>query len=154
MLGLALASCSSQSATPSSTSSTTASTTSQPPATTTSTVDSNRQILNPATTPPKVDECSVQLSYGADGSYGPLTCANGTEVNVIAWNAAISSSPAVLALGPTASPSEVEAAICSDMAHSTIPIEQGAYQLAALYNGWSFGYDPSQGLVSNSNMCG
>jgi hypothetical protein len=114
----------------------------------------DRAILKPATTSPKVSECSEQLTYAVDGSYGPLSCAGGTQVNVLAWDAAISTSSAVLALGPDASAMEVRSAICSDMGHSTIPIETGAYQLAALYNGWSFGSDLSQGLVASPNMCG
>ena len=125
------------------------STTTVPTATT---VPANRAILPPATTIPAVAECSQQLNYGADGSYGPLTCANGTEVNALAWNAAAADRPLVMSLGPNAAPGQVNAALCADINNSTIPIETGAYQLAALYYGWSFAYDPTSELTNGS--CG
>jgi hypothetical protein len=119
---------------------------------TTTTAPANRAILPPATTAPAVAECSQQLNYGADGSYGPLTCANGTEVNALAWNAAAADRPLVMSLGPNATPGQVNAALCTDIKNSTIPIETGAYQLAALYYGWSFAYDPTSELTNGS--CG
>ena len=119
---------------------------------TSTTAPANRTILPPATTQPVVAECSQQLEYGADGSYGPLTCANGTELNTLAWNAAASDTPLIMSLGPNATPSQVDAALCSDIGHSTIPIETGAYHLAAMYYGWSFAYDPSSTLANGS--CG
>lgn len=130
-------------------------TTAATPATTVSTsttTPANRAILPPATTQPVVAECSQQLEYGADGSYGPLTCVNGTDLNALAWNAAASGSPLIMSLGPDATPSQVDAALCSDIGHSTIPIETGAYHLAAMYFGWSFAYDPSSTLANGS--CG
>jgi hypothetical protein len=118
----------------------------------TTTAPANRAILPPATSQPVVAECSQQLEYGADGSFGPLTCANGTELNTLAWNAASANRPLIMSLGPDASPGQVNAALCTDLNNSTIPIETGAYHLAAMYYGWTFAYDPSSTLADGS--CG
>jgi hypothetical protein len=116
------------------------------------TAPANRAVLPPATSQPVVAECSQQLEYGADGSFGPLTCANGTELNTLAWNAASANRPLIMSLGPDASPGQVNAALCTDLNNSTIPIETGAYHLAAMYYGWTFAYDPSSTLADGS--CG
>jgi hypothetical protein len=96
--------------------------------------------------------CSEQLSFGADDKAGPLLCSN-KEINSLAWKYyAEVSSPSnshlrVMALGPNATPGDVEAAVSSDMNFSTGPVECSAYQLAAVYHGWSFGIDPTSGVI-------
>jgi hypothetical protein len=42
--------------------------------------------------------------------------------------------------------------MCSDLPHSTFPIETDAYELAAKINGWEFGIDPSQEMTDGA--CG
>lgn len=105
--------------------------------------------LAPASTPPEVDECSMQLQIGADGSAGPLTCPNG-RLNVLAWQRVAQGNPLVMALGPNATPDQALRAMCSDLHTSSIPIETSAYRLAALYYGWKFGVDPGQGYWAGS----
>jgi hypothetical protein len=110
-------------------------------------VATTRQILPPATVPPKVDECTQQLLFGADGSVGPITCANG-DLNALAWQEIAKGNPLVMTLGPYATPGQVTEAMCADMRNSTIPIETSAYKISALYYGWQFGVDPSQTLLN------
>ena len=43
-----------------------------------------------------------------------------------------------MVLTPTATVQQVEAAMCSDLATSTVPIETSAGELAFLYYGWEF----------------
>jgi hypothetical protein len=110
--------------------------------TTTTTANPALQILAPQTTPPVSDECSSPLTYSADGNATPLLCPGG-GVNVLAWNDYASNHLLVMGLGPSATASEVYGAMCSDTAagHTTNPIESNAEELAASYNGWSFGDD-------------
>ncbi len=110
-----------------------------PPATAVTT----RQVLPPATVPPRVDECIQQLTFGADGNVWPVSCVNG-DLNVLAWQEIAKGNPLIMTLGPYATPDQVEEALCSDLRNSTIPIATSAYQISALYYGWSFGVDPSQ----------
>jgi hypothetical protein len=107
-------------------------TTSPPSATTPTTTETLRQILPPATVAPRVDECTQQLSYGADGNAGPITCSNG-DLNVLAWMYLAKGNPLVMALGPDATPSQVEEALCADVRTSTNVIETSAYRISALY---------------------
>jgi hypothetical protein len=79
------------------------------------------------------------LEYGADGNISPITCPDGRP-NAAADTYLRSITPplAVLALGPDASPSDVLAAMCGDMPHSTIPIESSAEELVQSENDWQF----------------
>ena len=88
----------------------------------------------------------AQLSYGADGNAGPVTCPNG-DVNVLAWKYFAPDKPKVMALGPYASPLQVLSAMCADMPHSTYPIEGSIEKISAAYYGWQFGIDMAQALV-------
>lgn len=107
-----------------------------------------QEVLSPATVPPVVGLCSAQLSYGADGNAAPLFCSNG-EINRLAWSYFAKVNLRVTTLGPNASPSDVESAVSTDMnGSSTGPIECSAYQLAAVYYGWSFGIDPTSGAIT------
>jgi hypothetical protein len=104
-----------------------------------------RQVLAPAIVPPKVDECSEQLTFAQDGNAGPINCSSGA-LNAIAWRYFASSKHSVMSLGPYTTPAQVEDALCSD--GPPIPIETSAYQLAALYYGWNFTQDPSAILTN------
>ena len=73
---------------------------------------------------------------------------------MLAWNAAAALHPLIMSLGPDATPGQVNTALCADLPHSTIPIETDTYDMAAMYYGWSFGYDPTQALVGSPSMCG
>jgi len=107
-----------------------------------------RTVLPPASIPSMVNECSKQLSIGADGDAGPVRC-DGTQLNSLAWNYFAKGNPLVMAIGPNATPDEALEAMCADLSHgSTIPIETSAYELASLYYGWRFGINPSSELVS------
>ena len=126
------------------TTTTTSTTTSTTSATTAA---ATRQVLPPATVPSKVDECTQQLTFEADGNAGPISCANG-DLNVLAWEHFASGNPLVMSLGPYATPTQVQAALCADMQASTIPIETSTYNISALYYGWSFAIDPTSGGCS------
>lgn len=116
------------------------------PVTLTTTTPPAFAVLAPATVPPKIPECTQQMSFGADGTAGPLFCANG-RLNVLAWN--YYSFTAVMGLGPYATPQQVVQAICTDP-RGTNPIEEDAYHLAAGYYGWNFGYDPTSVLIDGA----
>jgi hypothetical protein len=66
----------------------------------------------------------------------------------------------VLALGPYATPMQVDAAICADLAtgKTTIPIEARAVELAYAEQAWRFGLDPASdagpGLCPNPRASG
>jgi hypothetical protein len=107
-----------------------------------------QEVLSPATVPPVVGLCSAQLSYAADGNASPLFCSNG-EINKSAWNYFAKVNLRVMTLGPNASPGDVSAAVSADMnGSSTGPIECSAYELAAVYYGWSFGVDPTSDAIT------
>jgi hypothetical protein len=96
---------------------------------------------------PKVNECTQQLTFGADGNVGPITCADG-NLNVLAWQQMAGEHPLVMSLGPYAMPRQVEEALCASLRNSTIPIQTSAYNISALYYGWNFGIDPSAILLN------
>ncbi len=104
----------------------------------------NRATLAPATSPPKVDECEQQLQFGADGTAGPPTCANG-DVNAVAWKyyAQGGDHDRVLSLGAFATPTLALQAMCAERTTTTVPQELMAYRLARAYYGWNFAVDPS-----------
>jgi hypothetical protein len=63
---------------------------------------------------------------------------------VLAWRNYAGSVPAVMGLGPNASPEEVQHAVCADRPDKfpSIPIAVSTEQLAARYYGWHFAVDP------------
>jgi hypothetical protein len=153
---LALSACgSSPSTSPSTTSSTspTAKTTTSVPATTTTaapttttsaattTTGATAAVLAPATTPPVVSECSLQLSFAADGNVSPLFCTDG-GINVLAWNYFAGVYPQILSLGANATPTQVQSTMCAQLATGTVPTVQSAGQIAERYYGWRFAVDP------------
>ena len=124
------------------TSGTTTTTTSTP-----TTQTASRATLPPATVPSHVDECQRQLTFAVDGTAGPLKCANG-DLNVLAWQHYSGAAGNLMSVGPFASPQQVLQAMCQDK-NTTIPVEQGAYQLALAYYGWQFAEDPSTAYPSS-----
>jgi len=119
----------------------------------------NPLVLAPATTPSVVGICSEQLTYGADGNAGPITCSNGA-VNVLAWNYYVPMNAGLFTAGPNASPSQIESMECNGFKSRTeswtIPIGQSIYGLAQAYYGWSFGINPAPGASNYEipNSCG
>lgn len=107
-------------------------------------------ILAPANVPPRVALCSQQLTIGADGDAGPISCANG-DLNALAWQYLAKINLNVMALGTDALPDQVLRAMCSDFSStSSRPIEITAYDISALYYGWNFGVSPSQEFQSGT----
>lgn len=132
---------------PQSTTTSPTTTTSSPPISTTAPL---RAVLSPATVPPVGDECTVELTFDADGNVAPLLCPDG-GVNALAWQhyaqGSVNGQPStwskVLQLGPYASPSQVYQAMCTDYqdVYGTKPLTVSAEQLAAAYYGWQFAGD-------------
>jgi len=84
------------------------------------------------------------LRFGADGTAEPVTCPDGRP-NLAADRYYRQMHLRVLALGQYATPVQVGAAICADMAtgKTTFPIEARAVDLAYAEQGWHFGLDPA-----------
>jgi hypothetical protein len=109
-----------------------------------------RTVLAPATVPPVSAECTVRLTFDADGNVSPLLCPGG-GVNTVAWRqyagGGVGGGPVtsskVLGAGPFATPQQVFQAMCSDFAHvyRTRPLTESAELLAQAYYGWSFAGD-------------
>jgi hypothetical protein len=57
-----------------------------------------------------------------------------------------------MALGPYATPGQVETALRADLPKSTIPITSQAYSISELYYGWKFAVDPTSILTSGGNQ--
>lgn len=116
-------------------------------------------VLSPATVPSKTPECNQPISFAANGNSGPVQCANG-DLNVLEWNALSALEPTVLTLGYSATPSQIQAALCSDANASNADantrnsnvIEGTVYQIAALYYGWNF--SPSPSVILTDGGCG
>jgi hypothetical protein len=107
--------------------------------------ESQRPILSPATVPPAVDVCQQQLLHAVDGTVGPIKCKNG-DLNQLAWETYAPANPVTLGLGPNATPTQAQNAICLDLqseAGGTNPIANELYQLAELYYGWQFAIVPT-----------
>ena len=82
------------------------------------------------------------MTTSGDGNVSPLLCPGG-GVNVPAWDVYATNNLLVMAQPRGASEYQVVQAFCSDLAdgHTTLTIEESAEELAAHYNGWSFGGD-------------
>lgn len=106
-------------------------------------------VLVPASVPPVVGECSQELGFGGDGNASPVICRNG-DVNVLAWSYFATVDSVLLGMGRRATEQEVQTQLCSDLEHSTVPVEQSAYKLAETYYGWRFARDPVSVLVDDS----
>ncbi len=115
--------------------------------------ESTSTRLTPAPSLPVSAECSIPLTTSADGNVSPLLCPNG-GVNVRAWQVYATNNLLVMEQPRDATEQQVYQAMCSDIAsgHTTDPTEESAEELAAYYNGWSFGED--QSLTSPSVLAG
>ena len=84
----------------------------------------------------------MSLTTSGDGNVSPLLCPDG-GVNVRAWRVYATNNLLVMEQPRNASEYQVVQALCSDLAdgHTTLTIEDSAEELAAHYNGWSFGGD-------------
>jgi TIR domain len=102
------------------------------------------QQLVPATTPPKVNLCTAQLTTYVDGTIKPLEC-NGGKLNTLAWEYLARYEPFVMQAGVYATEQEVQQAICEDFKSKqvTVPLETQIYAIAALYYDWRFVLPPS-----------
>lgn len=87
-----------------------------------------------------VPACPTPL-YTADGNVSPLFCKIDNPLAVRFYK---SIAPNVFALGPDASPSQVEDALKVADAHGTNPEMCAVYQLAAWWKHWRFGVSPGQ----------
>jgi hypothetical protein len=114
-------------------------------------------VLSPATVPSKAPECSTPISFQSTGNSGPVQCTNG-NLNVTEWNALAALEPTVMSLGYSATPSQIQAALCKDANASdsdanttnSFIVEGTVYQITALYYGWNFASNPSVVLTNGS----
>lgn len=105
------------------------------------------EVLSPAPGPPVVGLCSEPLTIGSDGNPSPLFCSNGS-INRLAWKYFANAHLSVMGLGIFAADTDVASAIAQDTrSGSTGSMECSAYRLAAAYYGWSFGVDPTTGVI-------
>jgi hypothetical protein len=96
-------------------------------------------------------ESCVRVGFTADGNVGPLLCHDG-HPNAYAMPVLTKAAPHMMALGEFATPADVSAAACADLAKSsTGPIEESAYKFMRALNGWSFAGDPTKG--GNFKFC-
>jgi hypothetical protein len=128
------------------------SSTGTPTVTTDSTADTTGPyaIQSPATVPSKVTECNQSVTFSNTGNPSPITCANG-DLNIAEWSALGAFESKVMTLGYTATASQVQAALCSDV-HTNISnsIEETTYKISSLYYGWNFTTDPSVVLTNGT----
>jgi hypothetical protein len=104
------------------------------------------RTLWPATVPPVVALCTVQLSQDQNGDVTPLFCSSG-EINTLAWNHLAGEQRGVMALGPHPAPAAVITAVEQDIKARATPTEEcNAVTLAAAYYGWNFHIQPVSGL--------
>lgn len=105
---------------------------------------------SPAVAPsaPLSPESCGPIAHAADGNVSPALCPDG-HPNAAAIAALTSISPLVLSLGADAGSQVVQFALCVDSQHSTNPIEETAYTVAAAENAWQFGIDPTSVLVND-----
>jgi hypothetical protein len=114
---------------------------------------SSYAVLSPATVPPKTAECTQPISFAANGTSGPVQCANG-DLNATEWSALAALEPTVMSLGYNATATQVQSALCSDANASSSDantkngslVEAVVYQISVLYYGWNFSSNPASVL--------
>jgi hypothetical protein len=102
----------------------------------------------------KPESCGA-LSFGADGTAGPIKCPDGRP-NLAADHYYRTLHLRVLTLGAQATPTDVYVAICEDFlaGHTTVPIEEDSTQLATAEQNWHFGINPAQNITDlTPNSC-
>jgi hypothetical protein len=109
-------------------------------------ITSGQQTLLTTAKPPGCP----RIRYGADGTAGPLFCANGDpNPPVLAYYQRLHL--LVLRLGPDATGGRVLRAMCTDLQHrATYPIEDAAYDLARRAEGWSFRVSPPREMLDGA----
>jgi transcriptional regulator with XRE-family HTH domain len=87
------------------------------------------------------------LQFAADGVADSVTCPDGRP-NLAADRYYRQMRLRVLTLGPDATPMQVDAAVCADLAtgKTTFPIETRAVELASAEEAWHFGVDPASNV--------
>jgi len=96
-------------------------------------------------------ELCGRVGIAADGNVSPVVCPD-RHPNAYAMAALTNAAPNMMALGEFATPADVSAAACADLAKSsTGPIEESSYKFMKALNGWSFGTDPTKG--GHFNFC-
>src|SRR4051794_16356263 len=92
---------------------------------------------NQAAGPTTLAPACPHATYGADGNMGPLFC---VVDNPLAWKYFAPMAKRTFALGPGATPGQVEQALVADYKRAgTEPIICSIYRLAAWRNHWHFG---------------
>lgn len=90
-----------------------------------------------------LEDCG-HVTYGADGTVGPLRCPDG-NINMTVDHIIRDGFSYVAKLGPDADPETIATAICKDFrsGQTTGPIELEIYQLVKAESHWgTFGVDP------------
>jgi hypothetical protein len=105
-------------------------------------------VREAATSAPAFAPACPHFSYGADGTAGPIFCAIDNPAALHYYAAALKP---LIALGPNATPAQVQSKLAWEMRHGgphgevltgTLPIQCQVFQLAAHYWRWSFPYAP------------
>jgi hypothetical protein len=99
------------------------------------------------------DECSIPISYSADGSPYPATCPSRVGVNKVAWADMANTYPTLLALGANATEAQVFQTMCN------LPNIVGGEvsttaTMAATYYGWPFATALGNWYPGNPATCG
>lgn len=101
--------------------------------------------------PLRQPELCGRVGIAADGNVSPVVCPD-RHPNAYAMPALTNAAPNMMALGEFATPADVSAAACADLAKSsTGPVEESSYKFMKALNGWSFGTDPTKG--GHFNFC-
>jgi hypothetical protein len=105
-------------------------------------------VREAATSTPDFAPACPHFSYGADGTAGPIFCTIDNPAALHYYAAALEP---LIALGPNATPGQVQSKLAWEMRHGgpdgdvltgTLPIQCQLFQLAAHYWRWSFFYTP------------
>jgi hypothetical protein len=100
--------------------------------------------ISPRVSPLALEACG-EVTHYQDGNAGPVLCPDGRPSQAAeTYFRALVPALAVLRVGADANVNDVETAMCADktFAHTTNPIEESAYRLAAAEQGWGFGDEP------------
>jgi hypothetical protein len=113
-------------------------------------ITSGQQTLLATAKPTRAAPGCPPIRYGADGTAGPLFCADGDpNPPVLAYYQRLHL--LVLRLGPDATGGRVLQAMCTDVRRrATYPIEDAAYDLAQRQEGWSFRVSPPREMLNGA----
>lgn len=104
--------------------------------------------------PPDKRESCGNLTFGADGTAGPVFCPDGRP-NAKADAHYRALDLRVFALGRKATSADVHGAICADFrdGRTSIPIEMDSVELVEKEHGWHFATDPAQHMDRTAEDC-